>query len=108
MLNHFVHGAFLQKLSILVAVLAIVEIGAAIRVCAAVLDARQWHAATLAELRQLAFLEGFLLCREGGFVSLESIRILLCHKVTLRRAVGSLTIAPIARYQFLSEKIWHF
>ena len=57
MLNHLVHVAVLHKLAILVAILAIIKTGTAVFVCTAILDTRQWHAATLAELWQLALLE---------------------------------------------------
>ena len=105
MLNHLVHGVFLQELPILVAVLAVVEVCAAVSIRAAILDTGQRHTATLTKLRQLSWLECFSLLREGGFVSLECFRILVCHEIALGRAISSLTIAPIARYQFLSEEV---
>ena len=51
MFNHFVHRTFLQEFPVLVAILAIIEISAAVSILATVLDTGQRHTATLAELR---------------------------------------------------------
>ena len=64
MFNHFVHRNVLQKLAILVAVLAVVEVGTAIRIRSAVLILSERHAATLTELWELSLLESFFLFRE--------------------------------------------
>ena len=70
MLYHLIHRTFLQELSFLITILAVVIACAAICVCPTVLILREWHTATLAKLRQLTRLQGFLFSRERGFVGL--------------------------------------
>ena len=61
MLNHLVHRAVLQELAVLVTVLAVIKVRAPVSIRAAILILSERHATTLAELRKLAWQQGFLL-----------------------------------------------
>ena len=108
MFNHLVHGTFLKEVPILIAILAIIEIRAAIGICAAIFFFVERHAATLAELRQLAFLKGFLLTGECCVIGFESLGMIIGHEIALGRTIGSLATAPIAGNQLLGKEIRHF
>lgn len=45
---------------------------------------------------------------EGGFIGLESSRILVGNEITFRRAVGTLDTFEIARDKLLGEEERHF
>ena len=108
MFNHLVHRTFLQELTFLIAILAVVEVDAAVCVCTTVLILSERHATTLAELRQLTRQQGSFFDRKRNVVCLESLWILICHKVALWWAIGSFTIAPVARNLLLGKEIRHF
>ena len=95
-------------MSVLIAVLAVVEVGSAVGIRAAVLYAVQLHAAALTELWQLPLLKNLLLLGERRFVGLESLWILICHKVAFGRAVGGFIHTMLLQptwCQLLSEEI---
>ena len=105
LLNHLVHCHFLQKLTVHVAVLTVVEARATVSVCAAVLDTGQRHAAALTELGQLSLLKCFLFFGESGFVSLESFRIFVGNEIALGRTVSGLIWDKIGICPILIEHV---
>ena len=96
-----------QNLAISITILAVAEINAAVSIRAAILVLGEWHAATLTELRQLAWLQGFLFLGEGGFVSFKTFWVLVGHEISFGWAISALAIAPLARNQFLGEEERH-
>ena len=108
MLNHLVHRAVLQELAILVTVLAVIKVRAPVSIRAAIFILSERHATTLAELRKLAWQQGFLLTGECGLVGLKGFGVLIGDKIALGRTISGLDDAVAfqpARDEFLSEEI---
>lgn len=107
MLDHPIHRAVLQELSILVAVLAIVKAHASAGVGSTILFSGKRHSAALAELRQLLLIEILYLSRERGLERLEVLRILVGYIITFGRNVSAFDTVQIARDDLLGEEIRH-
>ena len=104
MLYHALHCVGRFKFAIVVAIFAIFEISAAVGIGAANLLFGDGHAATLAELRQLAGLEAFLLMWKSGIVGGKFFGLFISHKVAFWWRVGGFYAAEVAGNQLLRKE----